>query len=224
MKTMSMSKDEFKNAFREVISAEFSHIPCDEDSIDYTFSDRFNKKMNRLVKVQRKPYYFLINTAVKKVAVVFVVFATLITASMSVKAIREPVINFIKQVYATFTHYSFDGDTTEKIEKEYTVKVPDGFHQTNKIENDAMISTEYTNSSNDIIDFIQMTTKYSIGFFVDNEKGDIETKTINGIEVEYKKWYDTQIVIWVKDGYAFEINCYGNIDYETIESMIKSLS
>ena len=41
---MAMSKDDFKNAFREVISSEFAHIPSDEDSIDYTFSERFNKK------------------------------------------------------------------------------------------------------------------------------------------------------------------------------------
>ena len=221
---MAMSKTDFKNAFREVVSSEFAHIPTDENSIDFTFSERFNKRMEKLIRSQKKVYYNLINTVYKRVAIICVVLLTMLTATFSVKAIREPIINFVKQVYETYTHYSFDGDTTEIIEREYTVKVPEDFHQTNKIESDAMISTEYTNSSNDIIDFIQMTTKHSIGFFVDNEKGDIETKTINGIEVEYKKWYDTQIVIWVKDGYAFEINCYGNIEFETIENMIKSLS
>ncbi len=221
---MAMSKTDFKNAFREVVSSEFAHIPTDENSIDFTFSERFNKRMEKLIRSQKKVYYNLINTVYKRVAIICVVLLTMLTATFSVKAIREPIINFVKQVYETYTHYSFDGDTTEIIEREYTVKVPEDFHQTNKIESDAMISTEYTNSSNDIIDFIQMTTKHSIGFFVDNEKGDIETKTINGIEVEYKKWYDTQTVIWAKDGYVFALNCYGNIEFETIESMIKSLS
>ena len=221
---MAMSKTDFKNAFREVVSSEFAHISTDENSIDFTFSERFNKRMEKLIRSQKKVYYNLINTVYKRVAIICVVLLTMLTATFSVKAIREPIINFVKQVYETFTHYSFDGDTTEIIEREYTVKVPEDFHQTNKIESDAMISTEYTNSSNDIIDFIQMTTKHSIGFFVDNEKGDIETKTINGIEVEYKKWYDTQTVIWAKDGYVFALNCYGNIEFETIENMIKSLS
>ena len=38
---MAISKAEFKQAFREVASLEFSHIPQDEKSINYNFSDKF---------------------------------------------------------------------------------------------------------------------------------------------------------------------------------------
>ena len=40
---MSMSREEFKAAFREVVSSEFAHIPTDESSIDFTFSEKFIK-------------------------------------------------------------------------------------------------------------------------------------------------------------------------------------
>ena len=38
-----MSREEFKAAFREVVSSEFAQIPTDEDSIDFTFSEKTPK-------------------------------------------------------------------------------------------------------------------------------------------------------------------------------------
>ncbi len=220
---MAMSKTDFKNALREIISSEFLHIPADENSIEFTFSEHFNKRMAKLIKAQRKAYYSFINTAYKRVAIICIIIFTMFTAACSVKEIREPIVNFIKQVYETFIHYSFDGDTTEVITKEYTIKVPEGFNITNKIENDALIATEYTNSSGDSIDFTQMTTEHSIGYFVDNERGKKNTKKIDNFEIEYYKWVNAQTAIWTKDGYVFAIDCYGNINYETIENLIRSL-
>ncbi len=220
---MAMSKTDFKNAFREAVSSEFAHIPTDENCIDFTFSERFNKRMAKLIRSQKKVYYNFVNTAYKRVAIICVILLTMLTTACSVKAIREPIINFIKQVYESFTHYSFDGDITEKIAKEYTIKISDDFKQTNITKNEFFIAIEYTNSNGDIIEFKQMTAEYSTGYFVDNEQGETSTKTVDNIEVEYKKWYDTQTVIWTKDGYVFAIDCYGDIEYATIESMIKSL-
>ena len=52
-----MSREEFKAAFREVISSEFAQIPTDEDSIDFTFSEKFIKRMDKLIRAQKKSYY-----------------------------------------------------------------------------------------------------------------------------------------------------------------------
>ena len=220
---MAMSKTDFKNAFREAVSSEFAHIPTDENSIDFTFSERFNKRMARLIKSQKKVYYNFINTAYKRVAIICIVLLTMLTTACSVKAIREPIVNFIKQVYESFTHYSYDGDTTEKITKEYTIILPDDFEKTNETKNKSLISVEYTNSLGDIIEFSQMTTEYSTGYFVDNENGDIKTETFKGIEIQFKERYETKSAIWTQNGYVFVIDCYGNISYDTIKQMIDSL-
>ena len=102
--------------------------------------------------------------------------------------------------------------------------MPDDFKQTNTIKNTGLISTEYTNNSGDVIEFKQMTTKHSAGLFVDNEHGEIATKTINGMEVNYKQWNGTQTLFWTKDGYFFSLDCCGDIDYEVIENIIISLN
>ena len=219
-----MSREEFKAAFREVVSSEFAHIPTDESSIDFTFSEKFIKRMDKLIRAQRKSYYKFINTAAKRAAVIFAAIITLFTASLSVKAIREPVVKFIKQVYETFIHYTFEGDTVEIITKEYTItQMLDGYEQFDKLTSENTIATTYKNKLGDTIIFTQMTTEYSIGYFVDNESGEQYTETVDDIEIEFKEWYDTKTAIWANDGYVFSIDCIGNISFEDIKQIIRTI-
>jgi len=221
---LSMSREEFKAAFREVVSSEFAHIPTDESSIDFTFSEKFNKKMEKLIKSQRKPYWNFISTVSRRAAVIIVAIITLVTAAFSVKAIREPIIKFIKQVYESFTHYSFEGDTVEIITKEYTItQMLDGYEQFDKLTSENTIATTYKNKLGDTIIFTQMTTEYSIGYFVDNESGEQYTETVDDIEIEFKEWYDTKTAIWANDGYVFSIDCIGNISFEDIKQIIRTI-
>lgn len=221
---MAISKAEFKQAFREVASLEFSHIPQDEKSINYKFSDRFNNRMEKLIKAQRKPYWKFISTTSKRAAVIFVAILTLFTAAFSVKAIREPIIKFIKQVYESFTQYAFDGDTVETINKEYTItKMLDGYELIDKLTSDNTIATTYKNELGDTIIFTQMTTEYSTGYLVDNESGEQYTETVDSIEIDFKEWYDTKTAIWANDGYVFSIDCIGNISFEDIKQIIRTI-
>lgn len=221
---MPISKAEFKEAFREVISSEFSHIPKNENDIDFVFSERFNKRMAKLINSQKKAYYYLINTAAKRVAIIFVLILTMFTAAFSVKAIREPIIEFVKQIYETFIHYSVEGDTIDKITKEYSItQLPEGFEISDIIRSDNFIITTYENASGDIIEFYQMTTQSHSGHFVDNEKGEIHSEIIDSISVEFKEWHNTKNAIWIEYGYVFTVNCYGDIRFDIIKEMICSI-
>ncbi len=224
MKIMAISKAQFKEAFREVISSEFSHIPKNEDEIDFVFSERFNKRMSKLINSQKKTYYHLINTAAKRVAIIFVLILTMFTAAFSVKAIREPIIEFVKQIYETFIHYSYNGDTVAKITKEYNItKIPKGFKQTDTSRNEYLITKIYENDLGDTFEFTQMITESNSGFFFDNENGNIYLETVNGLKVEFKEWYDNKTAIWTNDGYVFSIDCIGDINFDILKEMICSI-
>ncbi len=220
---MAMSKDEFKKAFREVISSEFAHIPSDEDSIDFTFSERFNKKMDKLIKAQRKSYYFLINTVAKRVAVIFVAILTLFTASMSVKAIREPVIEFFIEIFGTHNKYTAQGDTRSKIEKIYSITdLPSGFKQIDSVVTDTMNTTTYEDGYVRVIVFSQIVTD-DLNLDVDNEQSNTVIKT-----VEDKKLYINNIdevtnIMWVYDGYCFQISTFYIEDMNIILDIVKSV-
>lgn len=219
---MSMSREEFKAAFREVISSEFAQIPTDEDSIAFTFSEKFIKRMDKLIRSQRKSYYKFINTAGKRVAVIFAAIITLFTASLSVKAIREPVVRFIKQVYETFIHYTFEGDIQPKIKKEFFIKtLPDGFIQHDKIESDLAITTIYVNDNN-TIKFTQQSTNNANHFF-DNESGTLTKVTISGINVDIYESENIKHAVWTDEGYFFKLTCIGEINIDSVTMMIESI-
>lgn len=217
-----MSREEFKAAFREVVSSEFAQIPTDEDSIDFTFSEKFIKRMDKLIRAQKKSYYKFINTAGKRVAVIFAAIITLFTASLSVKAIREPVVRFIKQVYETFIHYTFEGDIQPKIKKEFFIKtLPDGFIQHDKIESDLAITTIYVNDNN-TIKFTQQSTNNANHFF-DNESGTLTKVTISGINVDIYESENIKHAVWTDEGYFFKLTCLGEINIDSVTMMIESI-
>lgn len=222
MRKLSMSREEFMAAFREVISSEFAQIPTDEDSIDFTFSEKFIKRMDKLIRAQKKSYYKFINTAGKRVAVIFAAIITLFTASLSVKAIREPVVRFIKQVYETFIHYTFEGDIQPKIKKEFFIKtLPDGFIQHDKIESDLAITTIYVNDNN-TIKFTQQSTNNANHFF-DNESGTLTKVTISGINVDIYESENIKHAVWTDEGYFFKLTCIGEINIDSVTMMIESI-
>lgn len=221
---MAITKAEFKKAFREVVSLEFSHIPTDENSIEYTFSQKFIKRMEKLIKSQKKVYWHFVNTASKRVAIVLLAIVTMFSAAFGVKAIREPIVNFIKQVYETFTHYSFEGDTANVIAKEYSItQIPDGFEQTNKLKNDNTIFTTYQNSSGETIEFTQKITESHSGLYGDNENTAISKVRVNSLEIELREWNDIKHALWTYDGYYFMIYSSGSIEVNTIIEIIESI-
>ena len=223
MRKLSISREEFKAAFREVISSEFAHIPTDESSIDFTFSEKFNKKMEKLIKSQRKSYYIFINTVGKRVAILFVAIITLFTASMSVKAIREPVINFIIEVYESFSKYFFEGETAEKIEKVYSItKLPVGFKQTQVVENDAGRNVTFESSEGNIIVFTQSATQ-NAELNIDNQKVSQAIKQVEDKEIHIYYFESDTYMFWTDQGYCFQIISYGNIETDTLIEMIESI-
>lgn len=220
---MAMSKTDFKNAFREVVSSEFAHIPTDESSIDFTFSERFNKRMVKLIRSQKKVYYNFVNTAYRRVAIICVVLLTMLTTACSVKAIREPIVNFFTEVYESFTRYFFEGDTADIITKEYSLKVlPDGFEQTDVIMGDTIITKTYVNESGDKIKFTQQTTDNANHTF-DNENGKITSITLNNMNIDVYETDGITHALWTEYGYYFKLSYYGDVEVETIKEIIQTV-
>lgn len=220
---MAMSKTDFKNAFREVVSSEFAHIPTDESSIDFNFSERFNKRMEKLIRSQKKVYYNFVNTAYKRVAIICVVLLTMLTTACSAKAIREPIVNFFTEVYESFTRYFFEDDTADIITKEYSLNVlPDGFEQTDVIRGDTIITKTYVNKSGGKIKFTQQTTDNANHTF-DNENGKITSITLNNMNIDVYETDGITHALWTEYGYYFKLSYYGDVEVETIKEIVQTV-
>lgn len=95
---MSICKEQFVNAMREVVSAEFKDIPDNENDIEYSFSKEFNQRMQKLIKRQKKSYWKFINTASKRVAIIFIAIVSLLCGMLCIEPIRVSAIEAIEEI------------------------------------------------------------------------------------------------------------------------------
>ena len=72
------------------------------ENVPYEFSADFEKRMSKLVKRRRKPYFRMINTVGKRAAcIALAVFIASATTVMSVDAFREAVFGFFMNIFST---------------------------------------------------------------------------------------------------------------------------
>lgn len=96
------------------------------------YSEEYERHMNRLLRAQNRPWWQYTNTMWKKVAVIVLVVFFVFSASMSVSAVRKPIVEFIINVYERFVEIFFGemavADAPANVEIVYTLRnVPEGY-------------------------------------------------------------------------------------------------
>ncbi len=87
-------------------------LPSDSEVEDVTFSDRFERKMNRLLFHQKHFYYRFINTAAKRVACFIIALLTIMSiTTVSVKAFRDPLVKFLIYTFKEGSTLTFNANS-----------------------------------------------------------------------------------------------------------------
>jgi len=218
-----MTRADLKNAFREAVSYEFRDIPRDDAQIQHTFSPKFEQKIAKLIQKEKSFFWHFVNTSAKRVAVIALIFVMLVTTACSVKAVREPIVRFLTEVYETFTEYFFDGDKTSVITEQYMITaIPKGFVEESTIATDTVIAVVYHNDQNNRIYFTQAITE-GTAINMDTENSNSKSITVNEYEVYLNSQEGVINAMWTYSGYYFEVVCYGDFNEDDIISLIRSL-
>lgn len=99
--------NKLKLAFELYNQRMIENLPTDEELSKITFSETFETKMKKLLSLQKKSYYKLINTVGKRVVIIILtLIISLTVATFSVKALREAVIEFITETFEKYTKVS----------------------------------------------------------------------------------------------------------------------
>lgn len=124
-----------------------------ESDIEYEFSNKFKRKMSKLIKYEkRNPIINSIYTYSKNTAIVFLIVATgLFTLTMSVEAVRLKVINVITEIYEEFTSIMFSKEDenmsmNSKFKPVSPNYIPKGFKEIDKVESDIGLFIVYENN------------------------------------------------------------------------------
>ena len=213
-----------KQAF-ELYSRQLFEASTTEQEIEkITFSTGFEKRMKKLLSMQKRAYYYMINTIGKRVAlIVLALIISLTVTTFSVKAIREAVIDFITQTFAKYTRVS----TNEVVEldaadfiKAAPQYIPEGY----EIETEEFFGNSYDityiDNENNTIDYWQTFT-FGTSYQTNTEGIEFETIYINSLEG----------IIYERDGYnkivfadeAYFYSILGIVSREEIIKMAESI-
>lgn len=233
---MAMSKNEFRNALREVASVEFSSIPTDEDRIDYAFSDCFERKMEKLIRKRKKSWYPLVSTAARRVAVICLVCVALFLSAFSVEAVREPIERVIQEIRVALNGELVDlanqpvalevqGDPTMTLATRYTItELPEGFVQTDYWykENFAATSFEYEYENGEGVGLYFSQAVFSKDAKIEDSRS--ERMAVNGKQILFFETGGHLSAYWVEEGkYLISLDTYNGMDRDVFLRLIASI-
>ena len=202
----------FLQALENVYDDEFEEYMSSlerNNSSEHIFGEKHNKKMSKLIKLQRRPYFKLINTTGRKVACIIVAFIVMSASALSVKAIREAFFDFITSIFSDHNVVTTESGTDKgyptTIEEEYYIsELPEGFEEMDKGKTDNSIDISYFR--NDEFILFSQYTKAAYKVYYDNERSEFNELTdsdgkrymviTNKNEITY---------IWDNGRYIFEI-------------------
>ena len=222
-----MTNDIIKRAFIEAFDREFSDIPTDDEiAKTHEFSKKFESKMKKLRKRAKHKYVYIFNKPIRRAAVIVACILIMFTASLSIEAVRTPVIDFCVTVYEKFTSIFFVSDDGSElvypmeIETLYTpAYIPDGYSLIEE-ENDAGTrELIYANADGDEICFQQYILTSNIT--IDAEEIIIEDIFIHTFEGIFHSKNGVNHILWHDNQYSYLI--IGKIDKDVILNMAESI-
>lgn len=220
-----MTEKEFKQCIAQALRPEYEQ-QLSEEVVEHTFSPEFEEQMDKLIKRRRKPYYSMVNTVGKRVAVlIFAFFIVSFTTIMSVEALRKPFLKFITNMFSTHSEIKSDPDDSKEypktIERKYGItKGVDGFTQEILCENNDRISLHYSNVNNHI-ELTQWTVD-RFDIYANTENSTTEHIDINGFDAI--GWYDNHNyyhLIWNNGEYVIDLG--SNIGKDKLIEIAKSV-
>ena len=220
-----MTNEVFRKAIGEALHPEFAAMIPEHS--EHIFSEKFERKMEKLIRRRRKPYYSLISTGLRRTACIIVMFLVVsFTTIMSVEALRKPFLDFLSSIFSDHTTIEsvldLDGDYPETIEERY--EITEGLEDyviVNEEVSSVYHSVYYDNKRNDSIIVLRQRT---IDDYINNIN--TENRTMNSIIIDE---YDAisfenqgyQTLIWNNGKYIMELS--STIGQNALITMAKSV-
>ena len=222
-----LNSEKFKQALFDVHNEECERFAATMEPV--TFSPKFKRKMERLLRVQRSPLYPLVSTKPKRALLAMaVVIILMITMVFSVSALREPVIRFFVEVYEKFSQVFFHEPLDEEqfpttLEVYYTPTwLPEGYHE----DIDRILDVEnlchrfYVSQSSDDIMFKQYTITSS-ALRIDTEDVQAAQVIVNGNAGLAYSNKGIQRLLWNNGEYGFLVS--GSVPENDLLRIAKSI-
>lgn len=205
---MQNNKELFIKAFLE--AEEISNARGMQAADAVTFSNAFEKRMNKLLEKEKSMRLSTGRTIRNSLVAAAIAILVLLTGLMSVAATREPIVEFVKRVFPQFNEITLDETSCppiSMIETEYTItNLPKGYVLDTYWRGELSVQSVWKNESGEKIYFRQNTLDSN--YSVDTECT-YEELYVNG----YRAYYYTTGIVWTDGVYWFSLDATkGNKD------------
>ncbi|MDE7287990.1 MAG: DUF4367 domain-containing protein [Oscillospiraceae bacterium] len=190
---------------------------------NYIFSNKYKRKINKLIKRRERPYFKLICTTSRRIVCTAAAVIIILASSLSVEAVREAIHDFLMNIFNGHIVVSVSGtieDYPTVIEEEYEIaNLPEGFEMVDYYVDETSIFIMYENEDNYIL--FEQTVYYDFMADFDNSNSEFEYYT-DMFEQEYliQDTGHSYCVIYNNGMYVLQIT--SNLDKYDIINLCKN--
>ena len=203
---MENSKSMFIKAFLEAEALDNAKLKS-EDEIEWDFSTKFEKSMEKLIKKNNTIKISTRRNIRKGLLAAIVAIIVLFTGLMSVTATRTPFIEFVKKVFSQYNEITLNENSmspVERIETEYTLTdLPDDFEMTEYQKDDLVVMSKWENQTGEEIVLFQEILDPNLS--IDTEHN-FQELNINGFEAYLMIAENNSVLSWTNGYYWFTLN------------------
>lgn len=230
-----MSKQKRMTAFEQAvvdsILAEYKDLPS-EDELNENISFDFQHWSIKLIKKTRNPYWYYVNTTVKKVILIAIIFSMLTMTAMAVPSIREAIIDFFFHNHGERYGITFDpaeaATAPKQIEiAQFPTALPEGYMMVEHNVTPAMVHGIWVTNNGSVISYMQYrlhenaTSDTWIG--IDAEDVTRSSRVIGEYLVEFV-WYDESYgLFWTDNAYVYSLELPNSITDEAMVEIFSSI-
>ena len=194
-------------------------------SVEHRFSEKFERRMERLIKRREKPYYKLICTAGRRAVCIAAAVVIAFGFAMSFESVRAAVKEFFTKVFSdhiTLEVYpEFAENDPDTIDEVYEItELPEGFELVDSETCSTYAYADYVFEDYHI-DFLQ-ETKQRFHISLDNEYSEPEVYVDQTGQEYWIQFHEggNIYILWEMDGYIFVID--SNLDKDAAINLCMS--
>lgn len=230
-----MSKQKLLTAFEQAvvdsILAEYKDLP-DEDELKENSSFAFQHWSIKLIKKTRNPYWYYVNTTVKKVILIAIILSMMTMTAMAVPSIREAIIDFFFHNHGERYGITFDPIEVATAPKQIEIAqlptvLPEGYTMVAHNITPAMVHGIWVNDEGEVISYIQnrlhenATSDTWIG--IDAEDVSRTTCILGEYLVEMVTNRESYALHWTDNAYVYTLELPNSISEEVMIEIFSSI-
>lgn len=219
--------DEWLYKYVPVVDAAIIRELENRSDVNYEFSNKFKRKMKRLIRKEAHPWLGTFYGISKRVAIFLLcILSVTLAVVMSVEAYRnkffETIKTFLGDAYEL--RYESDEDPNQIEEYKEPAYIPQGYQEIERIQNANTLGIVYENDVGNLIVWEQDLIVDGGALVIDSEYDSEVAEIVNGMNVTMYIYNEGYVVAYFEESYYAYYLSAGYLSVEEIKRMIESMS